>query len=87
MAHIICFLSSFRISHKMLQMKLVKSSSEDLINDKQWGRTALHLACARGDLELVACLLDHGANIDATDTHGWVNLFFSSSALLNQELS
>ncbi|NDE99912.1 MAG: ankyrin repeat domain-containing protein [Verrucomicrobia bacterium] len=37
------------------------------------GETPLHLAAARGDLELIRLLLDHGADPNAQLLSGWTN--------------
>ena len=47
--------------------ELEKSVAADpqLIHRKHhWGKTALHVAAARGDPEIVAWLLDHGADVN-----------------------
>uniref|UniRef100_A0AAV1TKJ1 Uncharacterized protein n=1 Tax=Peronospora matthiolae TaxID=2874970 RepID=A0AAV1TKJ1_9STRA len=45
-----------------LLLEVGKVPVDDVTHD---GCTALHLACQRGNTAVAACLLDHGANVDA----------------------
>jgi ankyrin repeat protein len=47
-----------------LQSRLL---DEIILNHLQWGRTPLHSACQRGQVESVSLLLAAGAEIEASD--------------------
>ena len=53
----------------------LKKSSPSIINGKLDGRCALHLACQKGDLELITILLQYGALVDVEDRFGRTALF------------
>ena len=56
----------YSILDKLLKYGAHINSSDDA------GRTPLHIACLRGDLDLVRYLLQRGANINAIDSQGRV---------------
>ena len=53
-----------------IEMILREMAVNPNIRTKEAGRFPLHIAAARGDIELVYLLLDHGAAIEAVDDQG-----------------
>ena len=45
----------------------------------QWDNTALLLACNKGHMEIVTYLIEHGANVNMRNIHGWNPLITASS--------
>jgi ankyrin repeat protein len=67
-------------------LELDVSELRDLLNsgvDPNWRdqccRTPLHWACLKGRLDIVECLLDAGASIDAQDNDGYTPLYTAVS--------
>jgi hypothetical protein len=62
--------------------RLIEGNEKALVNGKErlWGRTALHVACNAGDLDMASFLLSQGADIDALDSLGWTPLHCACEA-------
>lgn len=45
----------------------------------QFGDTALHEACRWGHLEVARLLIDHNADLAATNQHGWTPMHFAAA--------
>lgn len=69
-------------SHKIKQVvaALARAPSAQLDAPDLQGRTALHLAAARGHSGPVTELWARGATIDTCDLHGWTALHYASRA-------
>ncbi|KAH8669301.1 ankyrin repeat-containing domain protein, partial [Ilyonectria robusta] len=57
---------------------LVKEQSCDVNDRNDLGRSALHVACAKGSKEVVKILLDANADISTTDNNEWTPLHSAS---------
>jgi len=63
------------------QVKFVLRFEKVKINDQDENQmTALHWACVYGRLEIVALLLDNGADIEMKDSKGWTALHFAANS-------
>ncbi|KAJ3190679.1 hypothetical protein HK101_008470 [Irineochytrium annulatum] len=51
--------------------RIIKASPEDVTKHFEQGKTALHLAVAKGNLGIVKTLLEAGADVDAKDQGGY----------------
>lgn len=49
---------------------LLENGARDSVNVKYKGNTSLHVAAAKGNIEVLQLLLDHGADLGATRTDG-----------------
>ncbi|KAJ1390188.1 Voltage-dependent channel domain superfamily [Sesbania bispinosa] len=50
---------------------MVRHGGDITLSNSNVGTTALHVAVSEDNVEIVKFLLDHGANIDQPDKHGW----------------
>jgi len=58
--------------NKLKLLKEIKRYGGDItVPSINSGTTALHVAVSEDNVEIVKYLLDHGANIDKSDKHGW----------------
>ena len=61
-------------SYKLMGLVLKSPNCPDLSISDSNGRTALHLACERGDEKMVKILLESGAKVTSRDTNGYTPL-------------
>ncbi|KAL2338325.1 hypothetical protein Fmac_012771 [Flemingia macrophylla] len=54
-----------------LMKEIVRYGGDITLQSANNGTTALHVAVSEGNIEIVKFLLDHGANIDKANRHGW----------------
>ncbi|XP_010249975.1 PREDICTED: potassium channel AKT1-like [Nelumbo nucifera] len=57
--------------NKLDLLKDIVRHGGDVTLSRSNGTTALHVAVCEGNIEVVEFLLDHGADIDKPDSHGW----------------
>lgn len=74
-----CFSSSPTHTHQVVAV-LARAPAAQLDAPDLQGRTALHLAAARGHGGAVTELWARGAAMDASDLHGWTALHYASRA-------
>ncbi|KOC61963.1 L-asparaginase [Habropoda laboriosa] len=54
-------------SRDVVKLEALKGYGADISQQNEDGRTALHIACCEGDLNVVRCLLQMGANVHIKD--------------------
>jgi hypothetical protein len=65
--------------HEDLRIRFGRSTDPVLKQD-HYGRTALHFAAVEGHVEIAKLLLRHGANVDVEDEHGLTALHLATKA-------
>ena len=56
---------------------LLEHGADPDAKDVNWGRTVLHGAALRGQLDAARTVLDHGADVDAVDSRGMTPLRYA----------
>jgi serine/threonine-protein phosphatase 6 regulatory ankyrin repeat subunit B len=61
---------------EVAELLVQRSASIDVFNDKQ--ETSLYQAVKNGNVAIARLLIDHGANLQTADNHGWTLLHAAS---------
>jgi ankyrin repeat protein len=77
---------TLRLGHQYLTRHLILERPHDLNLSDVYGRTPLHLATYRLDIETTRMLLDRKADINARDKRGWTPLHYAMAKLDQDKL-